>query len=154
MPSESTLISVSFAILAIIITVITTNLPARVLKISSRYPYQAILDDCGEPGEFSEIIQGEYAVKLKPKHSLSDHSAAIGTDIEGYISYYKPQNTFFDMNSIFYVANNVNQELFNAIRADRGVYLISCSKAQSGDFGLDPERERFLNQENLRRKAS
>jgi hypothetical protein len=142
MPSKGALISFSVAILAIIITCTTTNIPTSVFKACYYmiHPYQAILDSCEGPGEFE---YGEYAVKLIPGHSLTDHSAAIGTDIEVYIVGFNPHNNFFDMRSILYYTKDVSEELFSAIRADRGVYLIGCSKIQR-DFGLDPDTESFL----------
>jgi hypothetical protein len=147
MASKATLISLLVAIFAIITTFIATDLPARIFKegyyilsASFGYPYQAILDGCEGPGEFE---YGVYAVKLKPGHSISAHSAAIGTDIEAYFIGFRPHNTFFDMESIFYYTKDVNEELFKAIIADRGVYLVACSKLQT-DFDLDPYTDTIL----------
>jgi hypothetical protein len=85
-------------------------------------PYQAPLTD-HEPHK-EHKIKG-YNIYLQPGHTIADHNAAIGTKIEPFLKFkpYKQRvsERIDQGEQIVYTANNVDNDLLAAIRADPGV---------------------------------
>jgi hypothetical protein len=77
-------------------------------------------------------------VKLQPGHSLVDHSAAIGTDIEPHLNWVWDDMKILGSVSIVYGAKDIDETLLASIRADRGVYRVFCDQLSNLDYGLEP----------------
>jgi len=87
---------------------------------TSTEKYEAPLRYCDDaPGD---IVSGSYLVELRPDHSFDQHCVAVGTDVRPYLR--KILSAFQDR--VVYTCENVNDELMNTIRADRGVQLVQC----------------------------
>jgi hypothetical protein len=138
MLSKILLLTISVASLAILLTINTRTLPSQISRslysvIGTYLIYQAPLDDCTGP-----LVPEEYLVKLRPGHSLVDHSAAMGTDIKPYLDLVYDDLEVFGSAFIFYGAKDVDEKLLASIRADRGVNRVFCNQLSLPDFGLDP----------------
>jgi hypothetical protein len=88
--------------------------------------FPAPLDDCSK-----YAIPGAFMVKLQQNHSLADHSTAVGTDITPHLQW-EYENTIFGVHSTFYHAENVDDKMLAAIRADPGVYRVFCDQLSPG----------------------
>jgi hypothetical protein len=90
--------------------------------------YQAPLRGCGE----GDVVSQSYIVYLAPGHSLEQHSAIIKKDITPYVEH------IYDMytEKVVYVGKRIDQDLLQAIRADKRVELVECDGIPEPDAEL------------------
>jgi hypothetical protein len=87
------------------------------------------------PGKVENEVPGHFRVHLHPGHTLEQHSALIGFDIEKYK--YGQLNAVYP-DRIVYYAKEINTQKLAAVRADSGVeYLSPDYKINRPDLGWE-----------------
>jgi hypothetical protein len=96
-----------------------TNSPLALQQACPR-TYQAPIEACGD----ASVIPDSYVIWLFPDVSMEEHSGAVGRDMR----IFRRSQIFDDEDGIVYTVQNLDDDVLNAVRADRGVQLVECDQ--------------------------
>ncbi|KAF2429101.1 hypothetical protein EJ08DRAFT_306929 [Tothia fuscella] len=110
------------------------------MTLNSSSAYKAPLIKIDDPGEAH--VHGAYIVNLFTGHTLDQHSTAVGHDMQPHVGRLFPVH---DENRFFYTGHNIDGELLDLIRMDKGVKSVRQERqghwhTESCAYGILSER--------------